>query len=79
MMFLKMDHIKTYTYLYKNGYFIDIVKTYQDKSVYLYNCDYGVKILCFGVAPETSNAKLLKMLENQIIEYIAMYKNDYMD
>lgn len=79
MKFLKMEIFKTNTYLYKNGFFIDIQKNAATKDIYIFHCDYGVKMLCFGLDNNIRDKKIIEMLENQIEKYIDIYKTNYME
>lgn len=80
---IQANYITT-TYNYDGKYLVDIIvkKDEQCYEAWLYNKDYGVKDLMFGV-PMDENTKsereFLTLVLNNIQDYIDGYKEKYED
>ena len=74
---MKITNIATLTFHAEGDYFIDIVSYPNDNiETYLYNINYGVKELLFGVY-QTSLDDVIEMVENELEESINIYKETY--
>lgn len=72
---VKNDIIKKYDFLEYNIYIKDCGDSY---NCYLQNKHYGIIMLMFGIAKSDSDLKQLEqMIENNLNEYIELYKEDY--
>ena len=80
---IQANYITT-TYNYDGKYLVDIIvkKDEQCYEAWLYNKDYGVKDLMFGV-PMDENTKsereFLTLVLNNIQEHINLYEEEYED
>lgn len=75
-------NFKTTTYHYKEKYYIDIVERETMIDVFLYNIDYGVKSLMFGLLKkDIANINIIELIENNLINesYISDYIEEYED
>lgn len=76
----------TTTYQYNDDYFIDVVQYQVGSKFYyeawLYNKNYGVKMLMFGLESPTIESYLwefLDQVEENVLDYISDYKVMYMN
>lgn len=76
---MTITNISTLTFHAEGNYFIDIVShSYPNDHMetYIYNINYGVKELLFGVY-QTSLDDVIEMVENELAESINIYKETY--
>lgn len=59
-------------------YNVEIIDNGEETEFWLYNQRYGVKSLMFGLC-ETNmeNDKILEIIDNNIVDYIKSYQEDY--
>ena len=62
-----------------NGLYVDIITVdHNTKEAYLFNEQYGVKSLMFGIADGTYG-DFIEMIASNVDEYIDDYRQEYMD
>lgn len=77
---LKLTEIKTKTYEYENGFFVDIVDDGAAIAAYLWHEEYGVKELMFGQDnTQGDEASFMSIVAANLPEYIGFYADDYMN
>ena len=70
----------TETYWYQGGWFVDIVTTPEEYKAYLYNKEYCIKSLIFGVPKKQQRYQtFLQMVELSVDEHIQYYIEDYFE
>ena len=70
----------TITYKYNDTYFIDIVTTSEVIEAWIYNKDYGVKSLMFGLPIyQQTYSEALEIIEANAEDYISFYIEEYED
>ena len=77
-MFKKSNAFLTVTYEVKDNYFLDLVTKEDSYEAWIYNSQYGIKTMIYGV-PRYQNTKeeFLEILEETIDEDINFYKENY--
>ena len=70
----------TTTYEIQTNYFVDIVRRNNEIEIFLYNIEYGIKDLIFGIVDNNeTDTDILDVIEsNHIQGYISQYNVDYM-
>ncbi len=84
---MKKTDIKTKTYEYKNGFYIDIVFWPDVVEVWLFHKKCGIKDYLFGLGMDNlltqhflkNPAELLELIKNNLVnqDFIASYKENY--
>lgn len=72
--------IKTTTYEYDAGYYIDIVEKSEEYEAFIYHKDYGIKLHMFGMPKSQQDyTAFLDIVEANAGDYIKDYKEEYED
>ena len=80
----KIEEIKTTTYDAGDGWKVDITEMPGKYEAFLYPENCGVKMLMFSWPTEQNDGhwtveRFIDLVEGNLPEYIATYKNEYMD
>lgn len=68
------------TYKYKDDYYIDIQPMQGYREAWIYNTNYGVKMLMFGsAAGDITKEKFENLVFDRAEEYIELYQETYED
>jgi hypothetical protein len=77
---LEKQAVKIYR---KNNYVIEIQKSKKGTDIiefYIYNVNYGIKLNMFALELDFDNdGEIIEMINNNIKEYIKIYKRDFED
>ena len=81
----KTKEFNSITYKTFNGFYIDIVQRKNDMyDSWIYQESYGIKMYMFGMEIGTETGcktynEFLSIVENNLEEYINIYREEYMD
>lgn len=72
--------LTTTTYMYKEGFCVDIVRSDLEISVWLFHRDYGTKDLMFCVSPKEipDEDVLMEIIMDALEDQIAGYEEEHM-
>lgn len=77
---MEKQKINIETYRYDNDYYIDIIETSEYLEAWIYNKNYGIKMLMFGTPIlEQSYSEFIELAETGAPAFIKYYKEDYED
>lgn len=78
---LKLENIKTETYRFMGHFCVDVVETNEAFEAYIYDDQYGIKRLMFGVQNTDGYTKerFLQFVANNAEDYIESYIDRYCD
>lgn len=78
---LKLENIKTETYRYMGHFCIDIVETSEVFEAYIYDDQYGIKMLMFAVQNINGYTKerFKQFVVNNAEDYMKSYIEKYCD
>lgn len=77
---MKMTTIKTDTYHIKDSFFVDIVSDDTTYQAWIYNEQYCIKQMMFGVSLfDNTYEEFLDLVITNIAEYITSYVDDVFD
>ena len=61
-------------------YHVEVIENGTETEFWLYNPSYGIKSLMFGMTETNmTNDRILEVIDNNIIDYIKSYQEDYED
>lgn len=73
---VKMNLIDTYRH--DDKYWMDISRLHGYYEAWIYNINYGVKMLMFGTATDQiSKDEFVNLAFDRIYEYIVLYQEEY--